>query len=715
MRRPLSVFCLMVVSLLILFQILHPPAEGEYAEFDGRMITLSGKVTKKEIKNDYLNITLKQIQISESDYDFQNKKQNQIENAEGVVCRFSLEDETPAHFKLGSYICVSGELKEYTTPTNPGEFDYDFYQKSQRIDFMLKNPTVLAKSDSYNVISEKLYGFRISSEKILEQVLNESEASIMKSILLGNKTEMDSEIKNLFQLSGISHILAISGLHISLIGGLFYKGLKKLGVKTGISAMLSVSLIILYGIMTGMSSSAFRAVFMFSVRVLADVAKRTYDAVTAVSMAAVFLAYENPLLFFTAGLQLSFGAVMGISLLLPVFQKHRGKLLHGPICILLSTFPIMCFHYYTFSTYSLLLNLIVVPVMGFLLLTGLLTLIIGYFSISLAVLPGKIIVLVLLCYEKLSQLSVSLPGSTWTVGKPDLWRIVVYYLALLILAFSYKKLSFPLATAWMSVSFCLVAMKCYPVATVTMLDVGQGDGTVMIDRCGNCITIDGGSSSEKEMGKYTLQPFLKHQGIDRISYAIITHPDEDHYSGILEILQDSDCGIRIEYLVLPYAVKDMKADGTYLQLLELTKEKRVKLLYMKEGDEISFGGLRFQCLWPRAGENYEDVNSSSIVLQVTGQEFCGLFTGDISEKQEKIIAEKLSLQSFTLLKAAHHGSKNSNSSLFLQRVNPEYIWISCGEKNRYGHPHQEALNRMKETNAEIMITTEEGALSLIIR
>ncbi len=723
MKRPLGTFCLLVVILVILSELLHPPKIREYAEFDGITVTLTGQVIKKEIKYNYLCITLSEIQLSDSDSHFQEKqlinKYNQnvtFEPPKGVVCYFPLDEMVGCEPKLGMYLCVQGEIREYEAARNPGQFDMDFYYLSKNIDCKLYHPCILAKSVDYHKLQEYLYKLQKQSEQIYDQVLTQAESSMMKSMLLGDKNELDQNIKDLFQTSGISHILAISGLHIALLGGLVYKLLRKMGMNTRIGAVVSITVIILYGLLTGMSISAFRACVMFSVRIFADIVGRTYDSLTAIMIAALFVVLQEPLSVFTAGMQLSFGAVLGIALLQSLFQGKFGKLFSGPISIFLATFPIICYHYYEYSVYAVVLNLILVPLMSVVMILGFVVLILGYLSIPLAMIPGKILILILTFYEKLSEIAVSIPGNQWVVGRPSLWQIGLYYVCMLLFLFYRKRLSRKLVFIGMCVAVCMVSKHHYRTTNITMLDVGQGDGFVLIDQSGSCITVDGGSSSEKQIGENIITPFLKYNGIDTIEYAILTHLDEDHYSGILEIIRDDNSGIHIENIVFSEAVKYCdETEEIYQEILTLAGKKKITVFYMKENDELVLNNVKLKCLWPSMDLTYQDTNAGSIVLEIKADQFRGLLTGDISANEEQLLLNRLSFESYTWLKAAHHGSKYSNSQIFLERVDPECIWISCGENNSYGHPHEDALERMETITEDIYISVENGGKTMTIK
>jgi competence protein ComEC len=257
---------------------------------------------------------------------------------------------------------------------------------------------------------------------------------------------------------------------------------------------------------------------------------------------------------------------------------------------------------------------------------------------------------------------------------------------------------------------------------VTLPDMGQGEAIIISTEEGSTILIDGGSLSKKKCGKYLLEPYLLYTGTDRIDYAIVTHPDEDHISGLMELL--SGHRIDIKNLVLPdvfskagLTAEESKKMGkkNYDELKELAHKAGTRVLFIDEGDTITEGELKITCLFPAKGLHYVSANAYSTVLSLTYGEFDMLLTGDItSQGEDYILRRNLSSQKegYDILKVAHHGSKYSSKEDFLDIVKPEIALISCGKNNRYGHPHGEVLERLDDIGSEVLITYESGAITI---
>lgn len=263
------------------------------------------------------------------------------------------------------------------------------------------------------------------------------------------------------------------------------------------------------------------------------------------------------------------------------------------------------------------------------------------------------------------------------------------------------------------VSLFLAAMLlCVRVHTgmeITMLDVGQGDSVFFRSPDGTTFLSDGGSTNVLAVGDYRLLPFLKAEGEGTIDYLLISHMDQDHISGVAELLEDSrkSGGISIGKAILPEVGKK---DEAYEEMEAKLQEAGVEIRYMGKGDVLKSDTLSLTCLWPQKGSLSDDRNEQSLVLMAEYGEFQMLLTGDIGEQAEKVLASSGILQPVELLKVAHHGSRHSSSEAFLSQVRPELSLISCSSTNRYGHPGQETLERLMGVGSRILITKDRGAI-----
>jgi competence protein ComEC len=501
--------------------------------------------------------------------------------------------------------------------------------------------------------------------------------------------------------------------------------LKRLRIPLKAATLITIFFIYSYGVLTNFSVSTNRAVVMMVVLLLAALVGKTYDMLSALSLSALIILLQNPLQILSAGFLLSFGAVLGIAVLLP-----RLKILfptdHVVInSILISTSaqiattPFILFFYYQFPSYSLLTNLIILPFVTVLTLTSILAGILGaiYLPLGIFLIGGAAYILKF--YELICRVGSNLPGNLITTGKPDPLMLFLYFTLVCIflrLAKRYQKkysvLLLVIATG------LLLLPKSNAGLEVTFLDVGQGDAIYMENSSGTSYLIDGGSADVTDVGKYRLEPFLKSQGTDKINYAVVSHSDNDHTSGLIQLIEQGK--IQVETMLLPYI---NKKDEAYEELECLAEANGIRIRYMAAGDILKDGNVRIYCLHPGEDYNPSSTNAYSMVLSVRYGDFDLLLTGDLQKDGEQLVTGLLEngelwqdterpAVDYEILKVSHHGSKESTLEEFLSQVKPEISIISCGEDNYYGHPHQEVLDRLGQIDSNIRITYKTGAVTI---
>ena len=344
-------------------------------------------------------------------------------------------------FPIGTTVKISGKLEEIPEPRNPGEFDSRQFYACQKIYYFMKNGAVLAWSSKYSRYGQFMQNLKSKIMQTLDIAAKE-DAGIFEAMLLGEKDNLEDEVKIRYQMAGIIHILAISGLHISVLGIGFFDLLKRAGFGNVSAGMVVLSVLLQYGILTGESVSAMRAVGMFLVAVGARIAGRTYDLLTALAVSAVLLLLDAPANLYNSGFWLSFGAVAGLGVVAPVLAgcirvENRlaasvMKTLVSSIAVQMTTFPIMLRIYGEISLAGFFLNLLVLPTVSVVLVSGIAAVAVGMASVSAAVyvvLPGRVL---LFLYEKLCELAAGIPFCTWIAGSPKLWQCAGYYVLLFL-------------------------------------------------------------------------------------------------------------------------------------------------------------------------------------------------------------------------------------------------------------------------------------------
>lgn len=780
-------------------------------------------------------------------------------------------EEAPAdEMRIGMRVSVRGELESMGQATNPGEFDYGKYYHALGIEGRMFGKDLRPAGDEYSPYLDGVWRFKRYAEEILARLCggDSRDLGVFTAVALGDKTALASDVRELYQRNGIAHLLAVSGLHISLIGMGCYRLLRKrLGLGFELSGALAAAVTVTYGVMTGGSASVVRAVVMVCLQFLADKLGRTYDMLSAMAAAAMLLLIQSPALLFQAGFQLSFGAILAIGAVYPVFEEWtgvgrggsgreesgrggderggsgrggngRGKSGRGGsalgrtvllgLVIQIVTLPVTVYHFYEYPIYGTVLNLLVIPLMGYVLISALAGVVCGAVWLPagrFAIGTGHYI---LMFYEWLCRRFEQLPGAVQIVGRPQLWQLAFYgagWCALLMLAAArsaeeetyaeQNNSEAPLADgggtarpqphmgvrsqprsgerpqphmdvrsqprpgahpqphlgarplprlsacpqprlAVLALCACAgyMLLQAVPVSGLraVFLDVGQGDGICLESR-ETVILIDGGSTSREDVGEQALEPYLKSRGIRRIDCAVVSHGDEDHISGIRYLLE-SDCGIKIDTLVLPRLAA---GDEKYAGLERLAGRAGTDIVWMKAGDVIAAaapeakeagkresaaapeaeeagkrepaaapeakdsGGarLRVKCLYAGDPAYREDTNDHSLLLEAVYGSAGILLTGDMSAEGEARWlsavrageAEDIS-GPVQVLKVAHHGSDYSSGADFLDHVRPDWGIISCGRNNRYGHPGEETTARLEERGIDIFLTMELGAVTV---
>ena len=666
---------------------------------DGMHVTVQGKLCSKQLKNGQYSYYLDHCYLSIGQ--------------EILPCNQILFYQTSDDDSIGQTLIVTGTVELWKSASNDGNFDAKAFYESKKIDFQLKEAVVKNVYGAEDGCGEKIYRLRRKISSVYETCMSASDAGVLSTMTLGEKNLLDAEVKQMYQKAGISHVLAISGLHISVIGMGLYKLLRKIKCSFLTSGIIAGIVIGGYGVMSGSGTSTMRAVIMFLILLSGQWIGRSYDTLSALGLSAIVILLDNPYLLWYAGFLLSFAAVLGIvavgqtliKIKKPFFTFSENFLVS--FAIQLATVPLTAYFFYEVSVWSMLINFFVLPIIGILLFLGLLGGGIGLLSVRVA---GVLFVpchWILVFYEKVCRFSARLPGAAWITGQPDWRKLLLFYVVLGAVLLAMKKVKRRQGFVIIG-CFMLLALLHNPVRgfELDVLDVGQGDGMYLHTKEGTNFFFDGGSTDVSKVGTYRMLPFLKAKGVKKIDYWIVSHTDADHISGLKEILQAE---YEIDHIVFSkYVLKD----EAYQELLALAKTYGTEILKIDCGDTLTDGEAGLRCIFPDKTYKSDDKNALSLVLRYEDQEFSGIFTGDISSAEEQYLVEHKKAGSVTFYKAAHHGSRYSNSADFLMALSPEITTISCGENNRYRHPGEEALCNIKESGSAVYETMECGRIRI---
>lgn len=700
-KRPLSFTCLLfllIQGLLLILtsgqSLVKMPASSIFQKEEGQEVFVEGQVYKKRNTSNIQILYLKNNSFYDS--------------------KILIYDSDFTEIPIGKTMRLKGTITHFDTAHNPGNYDQSLYYAKEEIYGAIWCEEVLEIKGETSEIKEALYQLKLKWKKMLIETVGEENGEILSAMLLGEKSEMDAEVKELYQKNGIGHVLAISGLHISFIGLGIYRIIRKTGIPYLLSGIFAIVILSLYAAMIGFSTSVFRAYVMLLVKIGADMSGRVYDMLTALMLSAALTIGYQPLYLTDAGFYMSYGAILGILVIMPAFQKSflgKKKWLSAcssGICVNIALFPIQLWYYFEFPLYSVMLNMIVIPLMSVLLGAGMIGSGIYMVWKPLGQLCLKICHLILVFYKAISEMGIKLPFARVVTGQPEIWEVVLYYMILAVILTGICKKLRRQILLFVTGIFLLVYRPTGSLQ-VTMLDVGQGDGIFVKGPTGTTYFIDGGSSDVEELGKYRIEPYLKSQGAGTLDYVFISHGDIDHYSGIKEMLGRQEVGIHIRNLVLP---ENYKQDEALLELASLARQEGTAVKVIKAGVSLKEKEFTVTCLQPDSASASLSGNAGSMVLELDYGEFEMLCTGDAEAAGEELLIKNVQGKNYDVLKVAHHGSRNSTSEAFLKTIDAEIAWISAGAENSYGHPHEETLQRLMEYGCNIYETSESGAIHL---
>lgn len=693
---------------------------------------------------------------------------------------------------LPGQICsVKGHFLELSPATNEGEFSLPSYYKGEGISGVFQAKTIELVRGESSPFAKELFTLKQSLGKRIDALFPEETAGFLKSLFLGERSGITLSEKSLYQSAGISHILAISGLHLSLLGGFFYRLLRKIKLSSLLSSLITSFFLFSYFLFTGSSHSAFRALFMLFLRFAAIQLGKGKDLLSQLSFALLFLLWLNPLSLYSIGMQCSFFTLFVFFLLEERpgkavrkkkekalskickkhtlgFSKHPSLLLKFPAylsklipCLLstlphrlqgsflfyLAMLPLFSLTQFSFPLYAPLLNLLLLPLLPFFFLLGAVSIFLSYLPeqdfllLRLLSFSSRFLLNVLFqIFHLFMEKSLALPFSQILLGKMQALSVMLYFLFLYLLFFFPKAKSLSLL---LSLGFLLSLPLYLPnppkELEIAALDVGQGDGFVL--RKGALVfTIDNGSTSKNLFPEQIFFPYCKAKRIQHIDYALLTHCDRDHISGIQALLEKNP-SISLSHLILPASALQ---DHRYDLLKRLAYNHGADVSYWQKGDELVFSEqgiclstkktawaenpstskkrdpdtkghqLHIRCFYPNDASYMEEANAHSIGCLLEYGHFRMLFTGDMPKESEEALLENCRETEASpivdVLKLAHHGSKTSSCPSFLSETRAKFALFSYGKKNRYGHPHKSTVENCKKYRLFPLETAKLGEI-----
>ncbi len=743
-KKRFAIFCVIwlmmpVFAILGFFRMHESDQPGELKQYLTRATAaaVTGIIEYISVKDDGYTLTITDSEV---------RIGSDILYPEKILISNKADNELEPF--VGAFIHASGKIYPFEKATNPGQFDSEMYYAIRHAEGRLNAKEIsivpytlgFYKKLKYG-IGQGLFRFRMWLTKNIFRILPYTEASVLNSMLTGDRGLLEAEIKELYSEGGIAHILSISSLHITLLGMGLFRLLLKLTGRLKISVVSTIMTMFGFLVLTGDSVSTRRAVIMITIMLTGRMIGRSYDMLNGAGMAALIILMMEPLNIYDSGFRLSFMAVAGIyaaSVVVRVWEiKHmmvRSLIMSASVQLI--TLPVLLNTYYGFNPYSVIVNIMILPLMSILLIAGF-----GAAATGLKF-PAGPVYYILRLYNVICEGESMLPHAKVITGAPMPFMMIIYYACVILFLnllmhrpYVLKKVKSRengileretikqngLATGRKAqktskrrnylltaiLTGCVVIGLKWPSGSffTAFLDVGQGD-CIYFEAEGMSFLSDAGSSNVRNVGKYRVIPYLKHRGVRYLDKVFISHTDSDHISAVLEIIEEG-------YPVIGEIVFGDNIDKSK-EIVAKAEMKGIPVRYVSSGEEFTSekenGLLNIRVIAPDFGVRYEDANSGSLVAEVSFGDFKMLLTGDSGFESEEKYTGKVSQGSFSILKCAHHGSKYSTSEKMLSIIDPLLTVISCSKYNTYGHPSPAAMERLRNAGSAIITTPESGAV-----
>ena len=662
------------------------------------------------LENEYNRIENKQIEekaviisdIQEKEYKYIYEAKF-LKNNKKVLINIKKSQQIDK-INYGDLIYLEGKLEIPKIATNYKGFDYRQYLKTQKIQGIVIADNVKILKAKYK--NNLIYQIQKKIKAIIKEKLPSETGDLLLAILLGDKKDLSEQIQINFKNSNLSHMLAVSGAHVSyIIVGLTYITQNSImGKRKG--RVFCIFFLIIFMAITNFTPSVTRACIMAILTLVSEILYKKADIYTNISISALIILLYNPYSLLDLGFKLSFGGTSGIVIFMRFIKKKQEepKLLNYikqmalvSICANIIIIPIIMNNFNTVSLTFLVSNILASPILAIIVIVGFSIIIISIISHSLSNILVFWLNPILNLLIKISSFCSKLPFAKILVVTPYIFNILFYYTIILYLVnynnlkqFIKKKTVILLSIILILSNFIFYILP--QDLKIYFIDVGQGDSTLIVTPSKKTILIDGGGSESFDVGEKVLLPYLLDRRIRKIDYIMISHFDTDHCKGIFTVIEN----LKVKNIIIS---KQAKKSENYKKFKEIVANKKINIILVKAGDKIKIDKyIYFKILFPTEKLIMQNpLNNNSIVSQLNYKSFKMLFTGDIEEIAEKEILnlQKDKLKS-TILKVAHHGSNTSSTQEFINSVKPELALIGVGKNNTFGHPSECVVEKLRD-------------------
>ena len=701
--RKIRLLLLACLLALLAFRLLTlpPSAEQQLAAYMGRQVLVTGDIEPLSVR-DSGGFTSAVVRCRRLEVLHGGEAPAPVPYSGRL--RVSLQGSLPEAGRVE----LSGTLEELVSLRNPGGFDAQAYNRVQELGGRVSRAQ-LVRVEPRVLWWQRfaLWNKRLSQS--IEQAAGKEYGALLSGMVLGGSGRLDEETRELFTNNGLAHLLSVSGTHLLLLTGLLLAVLRPVPLPW--RRLSVVALLMAYAALCGLRPPVLRALVMSSVLLLGG---RGAERGRLLLLAAAGLLCWQPLWLQDIGFQLSFAAAAGLLWLLPACKRLLPEALPEPVseglavtlAAQLAVLPLEVYYFHQFSLIALVSNIVLVPVLEIaaqLALVGALLPFCGDYLLQLAAwLTAQVLTQ--------ARFFADLPYSTVVIGKLPAYCFVLYYATLFVWA------DFPWLQFWSNrerrcilllhallLAGTLAYQQCrtLPLACY-FLDVGQGDCAVIVTPSQHVAIIDTGGLKNISTATRVITPFLRYLGKREADILLLSHYDFDHVGAAADLLRQ----LRVKKLLLPNEA--LTEESKRVQQEILAQAGRTQAHVVQSGERYALDD-KAELVLVDVPQQAVPGNEASTLAALHSAQGSVLFTGDMGEERE----QGLQLQQYTVLKAGHHGSHYSSSMEFLEQVRPRLTVISCGRGNRYGHPHQETLERLQAIGSNVVRTDELGCIKVV--
>lgn len=674
---------------LILFTIIYVAYKNIYtysSNYKGHEQTIEGTIDYIKIDGNKLSIELKAQERILVNYYI--KSEEELANIK-------------SNYQLGDKLLINGVLSKPDGNTVFNLFNYRLYLKSKRIYWLFNATSINKISDNY------LIKYKIKNA-IISRINKMSTFAYLKAFILGDTSSINPTIKNSYQINGISHLFAISGMHITLFSTLILYLLKKISKNELLNYLIVIIFLVIYAFLAGFSPSILRTILLFILLFINRKLKLNIKTVYLLILVCLFLLIYNPFYIYNLGFIFSFTITLYLIIFSDLINNQKNyinKLLMTSTISFLASLPIVINNFFSVNFLSIILNLIFVTFVSNIVFP--LTLI-----VFLLPLFNPILAILISILENLSLFFSKIKFLNITFCHINIYFIILYYLLITFILYSLRKEKYKNILILIIILFIHHNILLFNKnSIITVLDVGQGDSILIIlpHNKGNILIDTGGIVNfsaywQKRTNEYSIAlnitiPYLKSVGVKKLDYLILSHGDYDHMGEAINLVNN----FKVDKVV--FNADDY--NELELELIKILDNKNIR--YYKGLKALNINNYKLYFL--NTGI-YDNENDSSNVIYFNLNNYKFLLMGDAGVDSEKNIIDKYNLNDITFLKVGHHGSNTSSSKTFIDKINPKYSLISVGKNNRYGHPNDKVLDNLSKS--KIYRTDLDGSIQIKI-